>query len=70
MRGPNAKSAGELTKNPYNKNMKIAIVHDFLLKLGGAERVVKVLADLFPEAPIYTLLYDEKKVGKIFFIIE
>lgn len=63
---PNAKSAGELTKNPYNKNMKIAIVHDFLLKLGGAERVVKVLSDLFPKAPIYTLLYDEKKVGKIF----
>lgn len=46
--------------------MKIAIVQDFLLKLGGAERVVKVLADLFPDAPIYTLLYDEKKVGKMF----
>lgn len=46
--------------------MKVAIVHDFLLKLGGAERVVKVLADMFPKAPIYTLLYDEKEVGEVF----
>lgn len=46
--------------------MKVAIVHDFLLKLGGAERVVKVLADMFPKAPIYTLLYDEKVVGSMF----
>ena len=46
--------------------MKVAIVHDFLLKLGGAERVVKALADMFPKAPIYTLLYDEDNVGKVF----
>lgn len=46
--------------------MKVAIVHDFLLKLGGAERVVKALADIYPKAPIYTLLYDEKAVGKVF----
>lgn len=48
------------------RDMKIAIVHDFLLKLGGAERVVKVLADMYPKAPIYTLLYDENKVGHVF----
>lgn len=46
--------------------MNIALVHDQLIKLGGAERVLKVLADLYPKAPIYTLLYDEKKVGHIF----
>jgi glycosyltransferase involved in cell wall biosynthesis len=46
--------------------MKVAIVHDFLLKLGGAERVTKALAGIFPKAPIYTLLYDEKAVGKTF----
>lgn len=46
--------------------MKVAIVHDFLLKLGGAERVTKVFSDMFPNAPIYTLLYDEKVVGKVF----
>src|SRR3989338_9749480 len=46
--------------------MKVAIVHDFLLKLGGAERVVKILSEMFPSAPIFTLLYDEKAVGKVF----
>lgn len=46
--------------------MRIALVHDFLLKLGGAERVLKVLADHFPDAPIYTLLYDQKRVGAVF----
>ncbi len=46
--------------------MNIALVHDQLLKLGGAERVLKVLADLYPKAPIYTLLYDEKRVGHVF----
>ena len=46
--------------------MKIAIVHDFLVKLGGAERVVKVLQEIFPEADIYTLLYDEDKCGEVF----
>lgn len=46
--------------------MKVAIVHDFLLKLGGAERVTKVLSEMFPKAPIFTLLYDEEKVGETF----
>lgn len=48
------------------RTSKIALVHDFLLKLGGAERVLKVFADMFPDAPIYTLLYDEKAVGSVF----
>ena len=46
--------------------MRVALVHDFLVKLGGAERVLKVLADLYPDAPIFTLLYDEKVCGKEF----
>ncbi len=46
--------------------MKIAFVHDFLLKAGGAERVLKALMDMYPDAPVYTLLYDEKKMGHIF----
>ncbi|MBI2588408.1 glycosyltransferase [Candidatus Berkelbacteria bacterium] len=40
--------------------MKVALVHDYLIKLGGAERVLTALCELFPEAPIFTLLYDEK----------
>lgn len=42
--------------------MKVAIVHDFLLRLGGAERVVLELKNIFPQAPIYTLLYNKQKM--------
>ncbi len=41
--------------------MRVALVHDYLNQYGGAERVLEVLAEMFPEAPIYTLLYDEAK---------
>jgi len=36
---------------------RIAIVSDPLVQRGGAERVVEALADAFPEAPIFALLY-------------
>jgi len=44
-----------------NSKPKIAIVHDFLIKLGGAEKVLEAIHEIFPEAPVYTILYD--KVG-------
>lgn len=34
--------------------MKIALVHDYIKEFGGAERVLRVLSDMYPEAPIYT----------------
>jgi len=46
--------------------MKIAIVHEMLIKLGGAERVAKKLLDLYPKSPLYTLFQDEKKTQKWF----
>lgn len=36
---------------------RVAIVHDYLNQYGGAERVVEVLHDLFPAAPVYTSIY-------------
>lgn len=42
--------------------MKIAIVHDFLLSYGGAERVLEHVHEMFPEAPVFTLRYDEKRM--------
>ena len=39
-------------------NMRIAIAHDYLTQLGGAERVVLSLTRAFPEAPVYTTLYE------------
>ncbi|MEI7556164.1 glycosyltransferase [Candidatus Chlorohelix sp.] len=40
--------------------MKVALVHDYLNQYGGAERVLEAIADMFPEAPIYTSIYDKK----------
>ncbi|MDZ4295879.1 MAG: glycosyltransferase [Patescibacteria group bacterium] len=36
--------------------MRVALVHDYLNQLGGAERVFREIARLFPEAPVYTIL--------------
>lgn len=37
-----------------------------LIKIWGAEKVVESLQQIFPNADLYTLIYDEKKVGKTF----
>ena len=42
--------------------MRIALVHDYLSDFGGAERVLKVLSEMYPEAPIYTAFYKEGTV--------
>lgn len=45
---------------------KVALVHDFLVNYGGAERVFEAIAEMYPEAPIYTLLYDPARMGERF----
>ena len=42
--------------------MRVAIVHDWLTNLGGGERVVEALHEMFPEAPIYTSVYDKDRL--------
>ncbi len=42
--------------------MKLAIVHDFLLGYGGAERVLEHVHELFPDAPVYTLRYNTERM--------
>jgi glycosyltransferase involved in cell wall biosynthesis len=37
---------------------RIALVHDYLLVRRGAERTFEAIAECWPQAPIYTLLYD------------
>ena len=44
----------------------VGLVHDYLLVMRGAERTFAAIADCFPEAPIYTLLYDEEGTGRAF----
>ena len=46
--------------------MKVAIVHDWLVNYGGAERVVEQMLKIYPDADIYTLVYDEKKMSSHF----
>jgi glycosyltransferase involved in cell wall biosynthesis len=38
---------------------RVALVHDFLLDVRGAERVFLELCELYPQADIYTAVYDE-----------
>ncbi|MDX6641740.1 MAG: hypothetical protein QOF12_2751 [Solirubrobacteraceae bacterium] len=38
---------------------RVALVHDFLLDVRGAERVFMALCDLFPQADLFTAVYDE-----------
>jgi glycosyltransferase involved in cell wall biosynthesis len=46
--------------------MKVALVHDYLNQMGGAERVVLALHEMFPDAPLYTSIYDPKRVDTAF----
>lgn len=41
-----------------NNAPKVAIVHDWLTNMGGAEKTVLSLAKAFPDAPIYTSVFD------------
>lgn len=41
-------------------NSKVAIVYDRVNKFGGAERVLLALHEMFPEAPLYTSVYNEQ----------
>lgn len=38
--------------------MRVALVHDFLLDLRGAERVLLALCEMYPQADIFTAVYD------------
>ena len=44
--------------------MKVAIVHFALLYMSGAEKVLEALCELYPEADIFTHVYDPSKVSE------
>ena len=45
--------------------MRVALVHDYLNQRGGAERVFARIAQAWPDAPVYTALYDERVSGDL-----
>ena len=46
--------------------MKIALVHDHLAQYGGAEKVLKAFQEIWPRAPIFTLVYDKRRAANFF----
>ena len=48
-----------------SKNLKIAIVADWMTNYGGAESVISAFHELFPEAPIYTSMYKPEKMREL-----
>ena len=45
--------------------MRVALVHDYLNQRGGAERVFSHIAGAYPQAPVYTALFDPRKTGDL-----
>jgi glycosyltransferase involved in cell wall biosynthesis len=46
--------------------MKIAVVHEFLHQLGGAEQVLKDILEIWPDAVLHVILYDAHKTNNEF----
>jgi hypothetical protein len=46
--------------------MNIALIHDHLNQIGGAEKVLKSFTEMYPTAPLHTLLYDPSLAEKFF----
>jgi glycosyltransferase involved in cell wall biosynthesis len=45
---------------------RVSLVHDYLLVMRGAERSFAAIADLYTQAPVFTLLYDEQGTNERF----
>jgi glycosyltransferase involved in cell wall biosynthesis len=45
---------------------KIAIINDYLVNYGGAEKTFKALSEIFPDADIFALFYDQKIKKQLF----
>lgn len=48
------------------KTFKIAIVHDWLTNMGGAEKVIESFINVYPAAPIYTLMVNKENLSEKF----
>jgi glycosyltransferase involved in cell wall biosynthesis len=55
--------AGGYPARVHPAGLSVCLAHDYLLVMRGAERTFAAIADLYPQAPIFTLLYDEQGTG-------
>lgn len=49
-----------------NQKLQVALVHDWLIHMRGGERVLEAMAELYPDAEIYTLFCNRKKLSAVF----
>ncbi len=42
---------------------KVALVHDWTIHMRGGEKVLDAIAEIFPDATLYTLFYDKDKLS-------
>jgi glycosyltransferase involved in cell wall biosynthesis len=49
-----------MTQATWPAGARVALVHDFLVDVRGAERVFLALCDMFPAADLFTAVYDER----------
>ncbi len=50
-----------MATNAPTSELKVAIVHDWLTNIGGAERVVESLLKAYPQADVYSSVYEATK---------
>src|SRR4051794_10093547 len=51
---------GDGSSNGVRRPERVALVHDFLLDLRGAERVFLAMCEIWPDADVFTAVYDEE----------
>jgi len=50
--------------------LKVALVHDLLVSYGGSEQVLFELHQMFPEAPVYTTIFDPSRLPPRFAVLD
>jgi glycosyltransferase involved in cell wall biosynthesis len=55
----------ESSQIKIKRPLKVALFHHWFASMGGGERVVEALCELFPQADIYTHMYDPNAVSEI-----
>lgn len=48
---------------PLRRNLRVALVHYWLLRMRGGERVLEALCELYPDADIYTHVVDRDQLS-------
>lgn len=48
-----------------SEEMKVALVHDWLVSMRGAERCLEVFCESFPDADVFTLVHRKGQVSSV-----